>query len=190
MRQMVLFILCVPIPYTLSFSDTIVTRLLAENHSVCIVDTGNEIAGGGDTPHPCVGFARRIMVPSLEQQSEAMIECAENQTPEITVIDNLTDVEAARSSKNHGIRLIASAQGSVRKLVNNPKLRGLVEGGESGPPLFDVIVELKRGEHHVWRVITNTVDVIDCVLNGKQCMVQRRTRDPANGSIQIKFEQL
>jgi hypothetical protein len=83
-----------------------VTRLLAERCNVCIVDTSNEIAGDGDIPHPCVGFARRMMVPSLDRQSAVMIECVQNHTPEVMVIDEIgrpTEVEAARTCKNRGV---------------------------------------------------------------------------------------
>jgi hypothetical protein len=58
-----------------------VTKQLAERFNVCIVDTSNEIAGDGDVPHPCVGYARRLMVPSLDKQSGVMIECVQNHTP-------------------------------------------------------------------------------------------------------------
>jgi hypothetical protein len=58
-----------------------VTKQLAEQFNVCIVDTSNEIAGDGDVPHHCVGYARRLMVPSLNKQSNVMIECVQNHTP-------------------------------------------------------------------------------------------------------------
>jgi stage III sporulation protein SpoIIIAA len=89
-----------------------VTRLLAEQYNVCIVNTSNEIAGDGDIPHPCVGHAHRMMVPTLDQQSQVMIECVQNHTPEIIVIDEIgrsNEVEAARTFKKRGVRLIASA---------------------------------------------------------------------------------
>lgn len=137
------------------------------------------------------------------------------------VIDEIgrkTEVEAARTCKNRGVRLIASAHGDLRKLVKNPKLRGLIGGVESvtlgdiaakeeakrnnrtagplnktkteraGPPTFDVIVELKRGEHHIWRVVTNTANAVDQILDGQQYLAQLRTRDPATGAIQMDFD--
>ena len=52
-----------------------VARLRSERSNVCIVDTSNKLAGDGDTPHPCVAFARRLMAPSLDKkQSAVMIE--------------------------------------------------------------------------------------------------------------------
>lgn len=97
------------------------------------MDTSNEIAGDGDIPHPCVGYARRMMVASLDRQSAVMIECVQNHTPDVMVIDEIgrpTEVEAAQTCKNRGVRLLASAHGDLRKLIKNPKLRGLVCGIE------------------------------------------------------------
>jgi stage III sporulation protein SpoIIIAA len=196
-----------------------VTRLLAERCNVCIVDTSNEIAGDGDIPHPCVGHARRMMVRSLDRQCAVMIECVQNHTPEVMVIDEIgrsTEVEAARTCKNRGVRLIASAHGDLRSLIKNPKIRGLIGGIQSvtlgdeqakveaqkrnsteisktktergGPPTFDIIVELSRGEHHSWRVIPDVAEAVDCILRGEEYCAQRRTRDPVSGAIQIDFE--
>ena len=109
------------------------TRLLAARVNAIIVDTSNEIAGDGDVPHPCVGLARRMMVPSLDEQANVMIECVQNHTPEVMIIDEIgrtTEVEAARTCKQRGVRLIASAHGDLRKLVKNPKIRGPIGGIE------------------------------------------------------------
>jgi stage III sporulation protein SpoIIIAA len=193
-----------------------VTRLLSERSNVCIVDTSNEIAGDGDIPHPCVGFARRMMVPSLDQQSSVMIECVQNHTPEVMIIDEIgrpTEVEAARTCKNRGVRLIASAHGDLRKLIKNPKLRGLIGGvnavtlgdaqaraeakksrggtfqktkaERAGPPTFDILVELKRGAHHEWRIVLDSGEAVDRVLRGEEYNVQRRTRNPETGELRL-----
>ena len=40
-------------------------RVLSEDRKrVVIVDTSNEIAGDGDVPHPGIGHARRMQVPT------------------------------------------------------------------------------------------------------------------------------
>jgi stage III sporulation protein SpoIIIAA len=57
------------------------TRLLAAERHVLVVDTSNEIAGDGMVPHQCIGLARRMMVPSLDEQSAVMVECVQNHTP-------------------------------------------------------------------------------------------------------------
>ncbi len=198
-----------------------VTRLLAEKHNVLIVDTSNEIAGDGDVPHPCVGLARRLQVRALHEQGSVMIECVQNHTPEVMVIDEIgrpAEVEAARTCKTRGVRMIASAHGDLRKLLKNKQLRGLVGGVESvtlgdaaakesaklrsapagaidkvkpqrsGPPIFDIVVELRRGEPHEWRVVMNSAKAVDHILEGLHYHSQRRTRDPATGEFFIELE--
>ncbi|MFQ5473392.1 MAG: single-stranded DNA-binding protein, partial [Dehalococcoidia bacterium] len=53
-----------------------VARFLADDldKRVIVVDTSNEIAGDGDIPHPGIGSARRMQVPSPELQHQVMIE--------------------------------------------------------------------------------------------------------------------
>jgi len=111
-----------------------VTRKLAEDKNVIVVDTSNEIAGDGTSPHCCIGLARRMMVPSLDKQSAVMIECVQNHTPHVMVIDEIgrpKEVQAARTVKQRGVRLIASAHGDLRRLLKNKDLNGLLGGLES-----------------------------------------------------------
>jgi stage III sporulation protein SpoIIIAA len=51
---------------------------------VVIVDTSNEIGGDGDIPHPGIGNARRMQVPSPNEQHHVLIEAVQNHTPEGT----------------------------------------------------------------------------------------------------------
>uniref|UniRef100_A0A6V2IJU1 AAA+ ATPase domain-containing protein n=2 Tax=Ditylum brightwellii TaxID=49249 RepID=A0A6V2IJU1_9STRA len=187
-------------------------RVLASRHNVCVVDTSNEIAGDGDIPHPCIGDARRMMVPSLDAQSSVMVECVQNHTPHIMVIDEIgrpREVEAARTVKQRGVRIIASAHGDLRKLLKNKELRGLVGGVESvtlgdaaakeeamrksngkangsfsktkaqrmGEPTFDVIVEVRRGEKHEWRITRDAKVAVDAILDGQKYKAELRSRD-------------
>ncbi|KAI9916790.1 hypothetical protein PsorP6_017888 [Peronosclerospora sorghi] len=67
-----------------------VARCVSEMmENVCIIDTSNEIGGDGLVPHSCVGWARRIMVRSLEAQASVMIECVQNHTVEILIVDEI-----------------------------------------------------------------------------------------------------
>ena len=160
------------------------------------------------------------MVRSLDLQSAVMIECVQNHTPEIMTIDEIgrsSEVEAARTCKNRGVRLIASAHGDLRSLIKNPRLRGLVGGVEKvtlgdkqakeeakrhnldphnppktrsergGPPTFEVIVELKRGERHSWRIIEDVAAAVDRILDGQTYRAQVRTRDPETGMMGLEF---
>jgi stage III sporulation protein SpoIIIAA len=211
------------------------TRLIAEQVNTCIVDTSNEIAGDGIVPHPCVGLARRLMVRSLGDQANVMIECVQNHTPDVMVIDEIVrsaEVEAARTCKQRGVRMIASTHGDFRKLIKNNQLRGLIGGIDTvtlgdkeaqnewitkqrhdgtdndhhqrssssslnklkaqrcGEPVFDIIVELRKGMHHEWNIIMNVADAVDKVLEGYKYTCEVRERDPSSGQLYAKLEQL
>jgi stage III sporulation protein SpoIIIAA len=106
-----------------------ISRILSEQKNVFVVDTSNEIAGGGAVPHHCIGMSRRIMVPTLDAQCTAMVECVQNHTPYVMVIDEIgrtKEVAAAESVKQRGVRMVASAHGNLRSLVRNRALRGLI----------------------------------------------------------------
>ena len=190
-----------------------ISSMMSELFNVCIIDTSNEIAGDGDVPHPCVGLSRRMMVPTLDKQSEVMIQCVQNHTPEVMVIDEIgrpSEVEAARTCKQRGVRMVASAHGDLRKLIKNRQLRGLVGGVETvtlgdkqakeegtgsklkaeraGEPTFDAIVELERGKLHCWRVVKDVAGAVDAILEGGKYPVQLRTRDPETGNIHLKLD--
>ena len=190
-----------------------IASMMSELFNVCIIDTSNEIAGDGDVPHPCVGLSRRMMVPTLDQQSAVMIQCVQNHTPDVMVIDEIgrpSEVEAARTCKQRGVRMVASAHGDLRKLIKNRQLRGLVGGVETvtlgdkmakeegagsklkavrgGEPTFDAIVELERGRLHCWRVIKDVAGAVDAILEGRQYPVQLRTRDPETGHIHLELD--
>jgi stage III sporulation protein SpoIIIAA len=57
--------------------------LSAEQYNVCVVDTSNEIDVDRVIPHVCTGEARRMMMPSLDQQSAVTVECVQNHTPHV-----------------------------------------------------------------------------------------------------------
>jgi stage III sporulation protein AA len=109
-----------------------VARLASEHANVCVIDTSCEIAGNGAIPHPCIGHARRVQVPNVNQQAAVMVEVLSNHTPSCIVIDEIgrsREVAAARTVKNRGVRMVASAHGDLRSLVKNAELRGLIGGG-------------------------------------------------------------
>lgn len=188
-----------------------------DGRNVVIVDTSNEIGGDGGTPHSCIGMARRMMVRSLDEQSAVMVECVQNHTPHVMVVDEVgrpKEVAAAGTIKKRGVRVIASAHGDLRGLVDNPELVGLVGGvkvvtlGDEmasrrsaarktselskvttqrvGLPTFDVIVEVRRGARHEWRVVDDPAKAVDAILNGKSYSYQIRRRDPETGEFFIE----
>jgi stage III sporulation protein SpoIIIAA len=182
-----------------------VSRLLAERSNLCIVDTkGGEIAGFGDIPHPCVGHARRFMVPSPVEQTFVMNECVVNHSPDVLVIDEVSceaEVQNAMACKQRGVRLISSADGDLRKLLRNPKLCGLVDSvnhsrltrgvdcsQQASQPVFDIIVDFFQGNFNEWGVVLDTADAVERIFDGRQYRLQRRLFDPKTGIVRFKLE--
>jgi stage III sporulation protein SpoIIIAA len=179
-------------------------RVLADDLAkrVMIVDTSNEIGGDGDIPHPAVGRARRMQVPTPSMQHAVMIEAVENHMPEVIVIDEIgTELEAAaaRTIAERGVQLVATAHGNtLENLMMNPTLSDLIGGIQSvtlsdeearrrgtqksvlerkAPPTFDVVIEIQNWSHVA--VHENVADVIDGILRGQPLLptVRRRTPD-------------
>ncbi|HYH13212.1 MAG TPA: AAA family ATPase, partial [Thermomicrobiales bacterium] len=183
-------------------------RVLADDlrKRVVIVDTSNEIAGDGDIPHPAIGRARRMQVPTPEAQHAVMIEAVENHMPEVVVIDEIgTELEAgaARTIAERGVQLIGTAHGNtLENLMLNPTLSDLVGGIQSvtlsdeearrrgtqksilerkAPPTFSAMVEIvDRDEVIVHRNVAATVDSI---LRGVTPPSEMRRRHP-DGSVE------
>ena len=178
-------------------------RVLADDlgKRVMIVDTSNEIGGDGDIPHPAVGRARRMQVPTPSMQHAVMIEAVENHMPEVIVIDEIgTELEAAaaRTIAERGVQLVATAHGNtLENLMMNPTLSDLIGGTQSvtlsdeearrrgtqksvlerkAPPTFDVVIEIQNWSHVA--VHENVSEVIDAVLRGQPVLPTVRRRGP------------
>lgn len=46
-------------------------------------------AGDADECHPCIGYARRLMVPSREQQADILVQAVQNHTPDVVIVDEI-----------------------------------------------------------------------------------------------------
>lgn len=185
-------------------------RVLSEDRRVVIVDTSNEIAGDGDIPHPSIGRARRMQVPTTDLQHEVMIEAVENHMPETIVIDEIgreVEAQAARTIAERGVQLVGTAHGNtLDNLVMNPTLADLVGGLESvtlsdeearrrgtrksvlerrAPPTFDVLIEMRARQRVV--IHMNIANAVDRLLRGWQLATELRFRDE-HGDIQIEQE--
>src|SRR5579859_6878305 len=187
-----------------------VARVLADEFRkrVVIVDTSNEIAGDGDIPHPSIGRARRMQVPTPTAQHGVMIEAVENHMPEVIVIDEIgTELEAgaARTIAERGVQLVATAHGNtLENLMMNPTLSDLIGGIQSvtlsdeearrrgtqksvlerkAPPTFDVVVEIQNWSHVA--VHENVAEVVDGVLRGQPVLPTVRRRG-ADGEVLIE----
>jgi stage III sporulation protein SpoIIIAA len=185
-------------------------RVRADEHGkrVIVVDTSNEIAGDGDIPHPGIGKARRMQVPSPEQQHGVMIEAVENHMPEVIVIDEIgttAEAMAARTIAERGVQLIATAHGNtLENLLQNPTLSDLVGGIQAvtlsdeearrrgtqktvlerrAPPTFDVLIEIQDRDHLA--VHRNVAEVVDRFLREIPPRPERRSRT-AEGGVEIR----
>lgn len=185
-----------------------VARILAEKKRVVIVDTSNEIAGDGDIPHPSIGRARRMQVPTPALQHEVMIEAVENHMPDVIVIDEIgraLEAEAARTIAERGVQLVGTAHGNtLDNLMLNPTLADLVGGIQSvtlsdeearrrgtqksvlerkQPPTFDVVIEIQDWDrlaiHH------DVADAVDSILRGRARPAELRYRDES-GEVQTE----
>lgn len=177
-------------------------RVLADEFDkrVIVVDTSNEIAGDGDIPHPGIGRARRMQVPSPERQHAVMIEAVENHMPEVIVIDEIgTEAEAlaARTIAERGVQLIATAHGqTLDNLLLNPTLTDLVGGIQpvilsdeearrrgtqktvlerKGPPTFEVLIEIQSKDRLA--IHRDVAAVVDRYLRGALTSPEIRIRN-------------
>jgi stage III sporulation protein SpoIIIAA len=200
-----------------------VARFLAERHSLLIIDTSCEIGGSGDVPHECIGLSRRMQVKTIDTQARTMIECVQNHTPGVMVIDEIgreAEVTAALTCKERGVRMVASAHGNLAGLVRNSTLCDLVGGvdivtvgdmaakkdakrrGQNGtgiasklkaqrrgPPIFDVIIEVKRGYLHEWHVVLHSATAVDSILSDGTYETQARFREN-NGARTIRTKKI
>ncbi len=185
-------------------------RILAQTKRVVIVDTSNEIAGDGDIPHPAIGRARRMQVPTPELQHQIMIEAVENHTPEVIVIDEIGREEeaiAARTIAERGVQLVGTAHGNqIDNLMMNPTLSDLIGGIASvtlsdeearrrgtqksvlerkAPPTFDVVIEIQS--RNKLNLHENVASAVDALLRGRPITGQMRERTES-GDIQIREE--
>jgi stage III sporulation protein SpoIIIAA len=176
-----------------------VARVLADdlNKRVVIVDTSNEIAGDGDIPHPAIGRARRMQVPTPALQHAVMIEAVENHMPEVIIIDEIgteLEAQAARTIAERGVQLVGTAHGNtLDNLMMNPTLSDLIGGIQSvtlgdeearrrgtqksilerkAPPTFDVVVEIQSWERVA--IHPDVAAVVDATLRGQFVPVEVR----------------
>jgi stage III sporulation protein SpoIIIAA len=189
-----------------------VARVLADDvrKRVIIVDTSNEIGGDGDIPHPGIGHARRMQVPSPVLQHAVMIEAVENHMPQVIVIDEIgTELEAraARTIAERGVQLIGTAHGNtLENLIVNPTLADLIGGIQTvtlsdeeakrrgtqksilertSPPTFNIIVEIQ--ERHKVAIHPDVTEAVDALLLGHPLDTEVRSMDE-NGEIHISKE--
>ena len=128
------------------------------------------------------------------------------------------EVNAAQTCKERGVRIIASAHGDLGGLVRNSELCGLLGGIETvtvgdsearkhakhnllpfaskvrtqrkGPPVFDAVIELGRGNLNEWKVIVPSSAAVDSILldNGRYTTQIRRRSEYGGNSFRLRNE--
>lgn len=169
-----------------------VARVLSEDlkKRVIVIDTSNEIAGDGDIPHPAIGHARRMQVPSPTMQHAVMIEAVENHMPEVIIVDEIgtsLEADAARTIAERGVQLVGTAHGnSLENLMMNPTLSDLIGGIQTvilgdeearrrhtqksilerkAPPTFDIVVEIQERDKVI--VHSDVGEAVDALLHAQ-----------------------
>ena len=186
-----------------------VARVLADDFKkrVIVVDTSNEVAGDGDIPHPAIGHARRMQVPTPTMQHAVMIEAVENHMPEVIIIDEIgtsLEAEAARTIAERGVQLIGTAHGNtLENLMMNPTLSDLIGGIQTvtlgdeearrrhtqksilerkAPPTFDIVVEIQERDRVT--VHPDVGQAVDAILHGIPQETEIRWLDE-NGEVKM-----
>ncbi len=188
-----------------------VARVISEaGRRVIVVDTSNEIAGDGDIPHPGIGSARRMQVPTPSLQHGVMVEAVENHTPEVIVIDEIgteLEAQAARTIAERGVQLVATAHGNtLTNLMMNPTLADLIGGIQTvtlsdeearrrgtrksvlerkAPPTFGILVEIQSFTRV--SIHDDVAHTVDALLRGDTVVAASRELS-ASGEVQVEQE--
>ena len=177
-------------------------RLLSMGNDrvVCVVDKSLEIGGSAEIPHAAIGSCRRLTMKSPTELHTKMVEAVENMSPEIVLVDEISnrlEAHAARTITGRGVAIVASVHGrSLAEIINDPE-RAVLCGGITGvtlsareasarrdkrrqvskrtcPPVFSVALEM-RGFHD-WILHPNLEATIDAYLDHTPSPAEWRRR--------------
>ena len=150
-----------------------IVRIMAGTYGgrCIVVDTSNEIAGDGKLPHPCIGTARRIQIPRMDQQALIMMQAIANHGPEVIIADEIgyrNDVGVVVTTSRRGVKVIATVHGeTLQDVVENPDLGPLLGGIDLehakrySRPVFDTAIELVgKGHYKLHNNLSQSVDTI------------------------------
>ncbi|KAL3134459.1 PFAM ATPase associated with various cellular activities (AAA) [Trebouxia sp. C0009 RCD-2024] len=168
-----------------------ITRQLADifHKVVIVVDTSDEIAGGGRMAHECIGRARRMGATAHQSKYEVLEEAVANHGPEVVVIDeigNAKEVAAVKDIAQRGVKMVATVHGTtLQHMLENPVLNPLVGGKQKmvigdlaarswngrktrsercEAPTFSTIVEIRDRQN--WYIHQDVAASVDDILNG------------------------
>jgi len=152
---------------------------------VVVVDTSNEIGGEGLVPHPTLGSARRLQVPTPNYAigetfqimlARTYLEALANHGPQVIVGDEVgypEDVAVVETIGKRGIKGIVTVHGrTLRDVLENPVLWPLIGRPDlpgrrrQGRPVFSMALEV-RGKGR-FAVYPDLAEAIDTLLQGGQ----------------------
>eukprot|EP00759_Apiculatamorpha_spiralis_P025029 PhF_6_TR28133/c0_g1_i1/m.41634 len=97
-----------------------------------VIDTSNEICGDGDSIASYFGGTRRLQVPRRDDQLSIMLQGVQNHTPEILVVDEISndsEADAVCSMCHRGVRVLCTVHGSsLASISRNMSLNKLIGG--------------------------------------------------------------
>jgi stage III sporulation protein SpoIIIAA len=147
-----------------------VTAMLAQEYGprLCVVDSSNEIAGDGDTPHALLKSGRRLQVSGPEHLAAKLVEGLINHGPEVMIVDELARPEEVINIIRiirRGVRVIACLHGdTIEEVVRNPDyepLLGIRNSEQVAPTVFGCALELEgRGIYRYYDSLNETVTAV------------------------------
>jgi len=176
-----------------------IANLLSQDPTltVVVVDKTKELGGDGKTPHQAIGNSRWMPVGKKNHQHNIMIEAVENQSPNIIIVDeisNMEEVRACQTIAQRGIMLIATVHGNTLPELVNDRERSALVGGcntvtlsgreaerridkrkqilkRSREPVFHAALELHSRSK--WIYHENIKNSVDAYLENEHCHALR-----------------
>lgn len=168
---------------------------------VVVVDTSNEIGGEGLVPHPTLGSARRLQVPTPNYAigetfqmmlARTYLEALANHGPQVIVGDEVgypEDVAVVETIGKRGIKGIVTVHGRVlRDVLENPVLWPLIGRPDPdgrrrrGRPVFGAAVEVRgKGRFAVYPDLAAAVDALLCGEQPEAVLIGQQPAKPPHG---------
>jgi stage III sporulation protein SpoIIIAA len=148
-----------------------VVRIIAQRikAKLLLVDTSGEIGGSGSSPHPGIGMADVLPVPSPDVQADIIEQAVKNHGAEILVVDEIGyngDAMVLQAKARGGIGVIATAHGiTISDAAFNPALHPVLGDPDEHwkrrmPSTFKVIIEVPaKGIYKVYNDANAALDL-------------------------------
>merc|ERR1712216_446043 len=165
-----------------------IVRSLAERGArTAVIDTTGELGGAGTLANPGIGRAWRVGAARGATVLRSIESACESHSPQVIVIDRMemeAAIAAGKYCREAGIRFICAVRGclssAVRSLLDKSE-NGMISGSAFRQDVaINTLVELPplcRGQR-AWRIVRNTRNAMDSLMEGRPIACQQRARDP------------